>query len=363
MFGFSIYPYKEDPEATARYIKMAADYRFGRVFTNMLMIEPGKEQETVTKLKKAIGLARFYQMEVILDINPSVLKQLHVDYRHLAFFKELGATGVRLDTAFDGFVESLMTFDKADLTIEMNMSNDTQYIENVISYQPNKAKIIACHNFYPQRYTGLDYDFFIKCTKKYKNLGLRTAAFVNSQSATHGPHAYSDGLCTLEMHRDLDITVQARHLVATGLIDDIIIANAFASEEEMSKLASVNTAQLQFDVIFNRGVTSMEKEVVLSHQHVNRGDINRYSIRSTFVRTKYKHKSIPKNNVIHSLKKGDVTIGNDTFGQYKGELTIVRRAMPNDDEHKNVVAHIRDDESFLIQYLKPWDKFCFVEQK
>lgn len=363
MLGISIYPYKENIKETLAYIELASKYNFKRVFTNLLMIEQGKEEETLESLKVSIKHARKYGMEVILDLNPAVFDQLNISYHDLTFFKEIGATGVRLDSTFDGLVESLITFDDSQLDLEINISNDTYYLENVISYQPNMKRIIGCHNFYPQRFTGLDYDYFIKCSKKYKEMGLRTAAFVNSHSADHGPHVYTNGLCTLELHRDLPIEIQAKHLIATGLIDDIIIANAYASEEELSLLSNLRDDQIELDVIFDSKTTSLEKEVILNNQHFNRGDINSYSIRSTFVKLKYQEQSIPEHNIKEKVEFGDITLGNNSFGQYKGEVNIVKKEMPNAAHEKNVVARITEDNQFLVEYIKPWTKFRFREVK
>lgn len=361
MFGISIYPYKEQLDETKAYIRRAAELGYGRVFTNLLALPDDGKDEILSKMREAIACAREQGMEVVLDVNPGVFKQLGVAETDLSFFKEMGATGVRLDSSFDGLVESLLTFDASGLDLEVNISNDTEYVANVLSYQPNRSRVIGCHNFYPQRFTGLDYDYFMRCSAKYKKLGLRTAAFVNAPSADHGPHAFADGLCTLEEHRDLPIQVQGKHLIATGLIDDIIIANAFASDEELVALSKVRQDQIELAVAFAPGTTETEREIVLGKQHFNRGDINSYSIRSTFVKLDYRDASIPANNTAPDLHPGDITIGNDSFGQYKAELNIVKRDMPNTDGHKNVVAHIVDQEKFLMRYIEPWTKFRFVE--
>lgn len=365
MLGISIYPYKEKQEETFAYIELAARYGFKRVFTNLLMIESGQEDKVISKLKVAILHARKFGMEVILDLNPAVFDQLRISYQDLTFFKEMGATGIRLDSTFDGLIESLITFDSTGLDLEVNISNDTYYLENVLSHQPNKRRIIGCHNFYPQRFTGLDYDYFLKCSEKYKALGLRMAVFVNSHQADHGPHVHTDGLCTLEVHRDLPIEIQAKHFIAMGLIDDIIVANAYASEEELKSLSELRTDQVEFDVIFSPNVSPVEKEIILENQHFNRGDINSYSIRSTFVKLEYGKKDIPENNTKDTVNFADVTLGNNSFGQYKGEVNIVKKAMPNQKHEKNVVAKITKENQFLIKYINPWSKFRFreVEQK
>ncbi|GAB2028052.1 DUF871 domain-containing protein [Lactovum odontotermitis] len=363
MLGISVYPYKEKEQETLDYITLAAKYGFGRLFTNLLNIDEESKDQILATMKKTILHARSLGMEVILDVNPAVFQQLGASYKDLTFFKEMGATGIRLDSAFDGITETFMTVDDSGLDIEINISNDTGYLENVYSCKPNKRRIIGCHNFYPQRFTGLDYDYFMKCSRKYKALGLRTAAFIHSPSADHGPHPYSDGLCTLEMHRDLPIDVQAKHLIAIGLIDDIIIANAYASEAELHALSELNMNQIELSVTFAEGTTALEKEIVLENQHYNRGDLNSYSLRSTDVRMTYSDKSIPPHDTAESLEYGDITIGNNDFSQYKAELNIVKSTMPNTKHQKNVVGKVTKDNEILIPYIESWSKFRFKEAK
>ncbi len=62
------------------------------------------------------------------------------------------------------------------------------------------------------------------------------------------------------MHRELPIEVQAKHLFATGFIDDVIIANAFASEEELKSLSRINKNMLEFKVNFVDEIPELEKE-------------------------------------------------------------------------------------------------------
>src|SRR5699024_9891121 len=132
----------------------------------------------------------------------------------------------------------------------------------------------------------------------------------------------NDGLCTLEMHRELPIQIQAKHLWATGVIDDVIIGNAYASEEELKVLGSLNRDLLELDVAFMPEATKLEQTVVENEMHIRRGDISEYMTRSTEVRKSYQdHRFEPGRT--EKLAKGDVVIGNDHFGKYKGELHVV----------------------------------------
>ncbi len=91
-----------------------------------------------------------------------------------------------------------MTFNPYGLKIEINMSNATKYVDNILSYRPNRKQLLGSHNFYPHRYAGLSYDHFMKCSALFKEHNLETAAFINSPSATFGPWPVTEGLCTLE---------------------------------------------------------------------------------------------------------------------------------------------------------------------
>ena len=269
----------------------------------------------------------------------------------------MGLSGIRLDMGFSGYEESVMTFNEYGLKIELNISNGTKYVDNILSYKANLNNLYGCHNFYPHIYTGLSYENFINSSKQFKELGIRTAAFVNSPSAEHGPWPVSEGLCTLEMHRDLPIEVQAKHLFATGLIDDVIIANAFACEDELKVLSELNKEMLEFNVELVEGIRDLDKKIVLEEFHFNRGDSSEYMARSTQSRVKYKEESFPPYNLV-DIKRGDILIDTDLYTRYAGELQVALKDMKNTGK-TNVVAKVVEDEIFLLDYIKPWSKFSF----
>lgn len=157
----------------------------------------------------------------------------------------------------------MLTYNPYQLNIELNMSNNVLQLENMLSYQANRPFIYGCHNFYPQRNTGLGYEFFIECSRHYKAQGIKTAAFVSSHFGNLGPWNVNDGLPTLEMHRDLPIDVQAKHLFATDLIDVVIIGNAYASEEELVALSQVNRYQIELTVETVPDISPIEEKLLI----------------------------------------------------------------------------------------------------
>lgn len=356
--GISVYPNHSSVAEIKAYMTLAAKYNFKRVFTCLLSVEEGKEK-IVEEFTETINFAKSLGMEVIADVSPKVFGELEISYNDLSFFKEIGADGIRLDMGFTGSEESIMTFNPQDLAIELNISAGTRYLENILSYQANPDKLLGCHNFYPHRYTGLSYEHFIATTEVYKEHGIHTAAFVNSPTATVGPWPVEEGLCTLEMHREWPITTQAKHLWATDLVDDVIIANSFASEEELKALSEINPYKLTLDCEINEDTPELERKIVLDEFHFNRGDVSDYVIRSTQSRVKYKgHNFAPFNTA--DMLTGDIIIETSLYAHYAGELQLALLPMENSGK-SNVVGKVTAADLALLPYLKPWQKFAFNE--
>lgn len=265
--GLSIYPDHSNYDDNVQYLELGHKYGFKRIFMSMLEVQ-GSVEETKEKYKKIISMGNRLGYQTFLDVSPRIFKDLKIDYHDLSFFHDIGATGLRLDQAFDGATEALMSYNPYNLIIELNMSNNVDYLNNIISYQANTPYIYGCHNFYPQKGTALPYDFFVECSKRFKKFNIHTAAFVTSQVGKMGPWNVTDGLPTLEEDRYLPIQVQAKQLWATGLIDDVIIGNAYASEEELKSLSEVNPYQLVLHVNYVPKINDIEKTIVEKPQHL-----------------------------------------------------------------------------------------------
>ncbi|MDS0526336.1 MupG family TIM beta-alpha barrel fold protein [Clostridium sp. SHJSY1] len=357
--GISIYPIHNSIEEIKNYIDLAGKYNFKRVFTCLLSVD-GDREKIMQEFREIIEYANNYGMEVIADISPKVFEELKISYQDLSEFKKIGLYGIRLDEGFSGNEEAIMTFNKENLKIEFNMSNGTKYIDNIMSYKPNAENILGCHNFYPHRYTGLGYDHFIKTSKQYKELGVRTAAFVTSNTGKYGPWPVSEGLCTLEMHREMNIVSQVKHLWATDLIDDVIVANCFASETELKELSEIDPYCITLKCELNNNIPEIERKIVLEEFHFNRGDVSDYVIRSTQSRVKYKGHDFKVFNPV-DIKKGDIIIDSSLYEHYAGEMQIARLDMKNSGK-TNVVGNIINDEVFLLNYIEPWQKFKLIEK-
>ena len=145
------------------------------------------------------------------------------------------------------------------------------------------------------------------------------------------------------------------------MIDDIMIGNCFASEEELAALAAVDTTKVTFKVEFDSGATEVEKNVLYQFNHVTRGDASEYYLRSSVPRMFEYSTSIPaRERTDCHIKRGDVLVVNDNLSHYLGEVEVALRDF-EDDGTRNVVGRIPEGELFLLDYVKPEFPFGFVK--
>lgn len=358
MLGISVYPYKENIEDTIRYIEKAANLGYKRMFLNLLLFDESKLDKFVEYNKKIIEYSVSKGFEIFVDVNPNIMKLLNVSYNDLKYFYDLGISGIRLDETFNGDIEAELTYNQYDLKIELNASQNTEYIKNILMKKANIKNLVSCHNFYPQKYTGLSEEFYIKTSSISKKNGLRLASFVTSQFADHGPHEIDDKLPTLEIHRNLPIDIQVKHLIAMGDVDDIIISNAYASEEELKLVKEIYKPYVIFKMNKIRELTEIEKGLLME-RHVNRGDRSDSVIRSSKGRIKYKNNYIEPKDNFSKISKGTVYIANSNFAQYKGEVSIALKDLELDLEKVNIVGKIDENEVFLLDYIEENSRFGF----
>ncbi len=143
---------------------------------------------------------------------------------------------------------------------------------------------------------------------------------------------------------------------ASGLIDTVIIGNAYASDAELKALAAIDRYKLTFGVSVEAEASEIERRILAETNHFRRGDSNALVARSTQSRVKYR----PIENLPHTNQEpfayGDIVIGNDTFGQYKNELQIV--LTPHQDARKTKSALFPRGVAF-VGIFETMDQICF----
>ncbi|EHC03677.1 DUF871 domain-containing protein [Streptococcus suis] len=355
-FGFSIYPENYSLEESKAYIDLLGRYGARRMFMSLLQLG-GNTQEALQLYRDLIAYARQLGIVVIADLSPSFIEAQGWQKSLIEEAHGLGLTGIRLDESLPLEEIVSLTQNPYGLKIELNLSTDKVLLTQLLASEANRDNIVACHNFYPHAYTGLSEEHFFEMSSFYYQEGIQTAAFVTAQSATEGPWLLSEGLPTLEEHRNQTLPLQIAWLKATGLIDCILISNQFISEEELQSIQSIlKEEDICLPVDLTGQVTAVEREII-EFDHVYRGDISAYLLRSTMPRVVYKDATIPAHTDRETLvQRGDVLIDNDLYGRYKGELQIALREFTVSSK-VNRVGRICPDYLPLLAFIKPWQSF------
>ncbi len=357
-FGISIYPDQGDPAQWLAYVEMAARLGVKRVFTCLLSPE-GTPESILERFQPVITRAQRLGMTVIADVAPHVMKRLGITPQDLSYLNRLGVGGYRLDEGWNAATEATLTRDGSGLVVELNGSVESEVPDLILSAGGDPNRLWVCHNFYPQRYTGLSWAHFQSCNAHWKRLGLRTAAFmgVNRPDAI-GPWPLFEGLVTLESHRDWPLERQARFFLAYDAVDDLLIANGPHPESVLSEVMHLDPAVVSLRLDVQPGLSPIEIEILHDFAHQVRPDQGDYLIRSTMPRIVYAQSSIPPRPA-RPFKAGDVVILNDAFGRYKGELQVILRDLP-DDGRRNLVGTLNAEEQTLIPALVPHRDFRFL---
>lgn len=374
--GISVYPDKSPKEEVYAYMEKAAKLGFKRIFTCFLSIPEDKRESYLVEFKEFMTKAHELGFEVAADTNPEVFKLIGATPDNLKPFVDLGLDIIRMDGNFGTQGDIQLTRNQDNIKIEFNASMDSG-VELLIKNGGNREQIIMCHNFFPERYTGLDFELFQEYNRYWKELNLHTAAFVSSNNEnTIGPWQVFCGLPTVEIMRGLPIDLQARLMLAAGNVDDILIGNYPATDEELEALSKINFQAIEMRVDEVPEITANEQMIMYEFgPHWDRYDHSSFMLRSSMPRVKFKEKAsvqdfglssnqtvVDKNIPHHDCDKkvftrGDVLIVNDNLAHYRGELEIVLTEIPNDGE-RNLVATIKEEELQLLDFIKPGHHFA-----
>ncbi len=358
--GISVYPHHSTPERDYEYMKLAASYGFTRIFTCLLSMNEEKDA-IIKNMAEFSKKAHELGFIVSVDTNPRVFEKLGATPKNLEPFHEMGIDIIRLDGHFDDVMDCALTLNPYHIKIEFNGSMYLN-VDRMIEKGANPHNMTICHNFYPQRYTGLSEERFYFFNSKYDTLNLTRAAFVSSNSEhTFGPWPVYDGLPTLESCRDKSIDWQTRYLFATKCVEDVFVGNAYASEEELKAMGEVNPDKVMLRIDLNEHTSDLEKEIIFDDIHFRRGDCNDMIIRSSYPRVKCREQSIPPVEVEKEYYEvGDVLIVNDNMMYYRGELEVVLKPMKNTHD-RNVVGHLNEDEMTLANMIGYENFFGFIK--
>ena len=390
--GVSVYPDIRPLPEIADYLRRAAGFGYRRVFTSMFSVE-GTPQEVLAYFEDLNTAAHEVGMEVALDVNPECLARLGASPQDLSVFAGIGADILRMDGAYGEDDNFAMLNNPHGIKIEYNASAlEPETIASLVARGVDKARILACHNFYPQRYTGFRWDRFQQVNERLAPLGIRVGAFIASQApGTHGVWDAICGLPTVERLRDYPADLQARIMAATGNVTDILFGNAYASDEELAAVAeavseahpeskraaarkiaadfveSLKVAgkgeivqkKVRVEPLFD--ISDVEREILFDfYPHIDFGDSSEWIWRTRIERIVFAEEAIvPRRHVGATFERGDVVIVNDNYKHYAGEVQVVLSPIV-DDGTRNLVARVDAEEMDMFDLIGDGDAVVFL---
>lgn len=391
VLGVSVYPDIRPIKEIKEYLGLAARYGFTRVFSSMFSVA-GTPDHVLSLFCELNDAAHARGMEVAVDIEPQCMRRLGATPEDLGVFAKINCDILRMDGAYGEQDNLRMLQNPYGMKIEYNASAlMPQSIEALVAKGASKQNLLACHNFYPQRYTGLRWDKYREVTDRLRRCGIRVGAFMASQTfGTHGVWNATCWLPTVERLRDYPADLQARILVAGGATD-ILFGNAYASEEELAAVQRavspvaphyVNDAHRYsvehidaylghpLDLMSQKKVcvepvynlSDVEKTILFDYfPHVDMGDSSEWIWRSRGARQFFQSKTIePRRCAADCFMPGDVVMVNANYQHYAGEVQVVIKPIKNDGT-RNLVARINEEELTMFDVIHDGDIVVFVE--
>lgn len=324
-------------EKNLEYLELLKKEKIEKVFISSHIPEMKKgfeeELEIVCKKAKELGL------KMILDISKPMYEKLG------SKLPEIYA--LRLDYGFS-LDEIVKMIKEKKFIVELNASTITK---EKVNYLLNQGVILQdiriSHNFYPKKYTGLSRESVIEKNKFFNELGMKVAMYIPSQNE-HRPPMY-EGLPTIEEHRKQVLEATLSEIKSLG-ISEVIFGDAYCSKEEL-----VTARDFDYDVsiIPLKIVKGTPKRII---DELNKVLVNRMDATPYFVRGSNRCEDIEEFNTVER-KIGYVTIDNEKFKRYQGEVCIMLENLES-DERVNVIGKCECSLETL-KMIKPGKKFKF----
>ena len=352
--GFSVYfGLDNTKEENIELLKEAYKLGFTRIFTS-LHIPEANYDVLKEEVKEFFKIAKEYDMDIISDISPNTFKFLELENMDIKGLCNMGVKTIRIDFGYTEEEISKMSKNEYGVKIQLNASTITkEFFERLDKFSPNYENVDALHNFYPRVGTGISEECMIEKNKILFERGIKSCAFVQSNNRKRSP--LKDGLPTLEDHRGKEVKEAANHLFALGNTS-VFIGDSLPSNEELKSLSSLKVDGVELRIKLNENLDDVSLRL-LKEVYSSRTDEARDAIRAAESRLLLNGEKIIPGNCVER-KVGDITLDNEKYKRYMGELQILKRDCCS-DERINVVASVLQKDFYLLKYINSGKKFYF----
>lgn len=351
MLGASLY-LAEGTEKNLAFIDRMHEAGVQTIFTSMHIPEDDSS-DTLESLKQITKKMNAYGMELMTDVSSGTFDLYNVKKEDATeFFKDLGVSSLRMDYGFT--YEEMKELSK-DFKVVLNASTiNDQTSKDLEAVGFDLSDITVCHNFYPRENTGLGREFLYERNAYLSKKGFRIQAFIVGDEEKRGP-IYA-GLPTLEEHRHADPVYAYLDLMENFFVDEVLVGDIEMSQASLDRLDKWIK-----DEVITLPLESLYGDVpsVFNDDHVNRPDVAEDVVRSSQSRIVLKDETIEPVNSNVERPVGTITIDNENYGRYSGEIQVMKKDLPADDR-VNVLGKVTDEAIPLLPFIKGRTKFKFI---
>ena len=311
--------------------------------------ETGIDQANETR--RLLQLCREANLNLIADISPRTLAKL--GYSSLTELKGTGIDYVRLDFGFSAAETVELSH---DFHIVFNASTISK--QDILAWRSAGAdftRFAACHNYYPKPLTGLSIERVSDINRELSDLGFTTMAFIPGDKDLRGP--LHESLPTVEAHRGDtadQLAIDALELLEAKT-DVIMVGDPDLSTRAWQRLGELSQGYVSLRANIEEPYVYVRNQI-----HHDRPDSSAYVIRSqesrgyaqlaqrSFDPQPYKQRPL-----------GSISVGNDGYARYAGELEIARCDLPHEGR-VNVIGQITHDNLPFLPHINSGFGFKLV---
>lgn len=353
MLGASIY-LSQDINDIRKYLNKMSVLGVKTIFTS-LHINEEKKSESISKIKEVAEISNSLEMNMMVDISTNTLKKFNFTLEEMIdFLRKLKIKNLRIDFGFN-FAQIKQLSKYFNIVLNASTIND-EFCTNLIEVGMELTNITACHNFYPRVETGLSEKFLLEKNRYLKEKGFKIQAFIPGDETRRGP--LNEGLPTLEKHRNLNPLVSYIELKEDFMVDEILIGDISMKEESLEKILLFDNEKIVDLHVENLIELSEQIAEIFWTTHTNRLDYSEYVIRSTMPRVNIRGNVKPENTIERNI--GFITIDNEKYLRYNGEIQIALKNLKADDR-VNVLGKVVDEDIPLLKYIINDVKFRFIK--
>ena len=350
MIGASVFLGQQEEHEQESYLDVISDLGGTTIFTSLHI--PEDDSTLYKKALQTLGSqVQSRGMELYVDMSTHSMTTLGLQWEESRTLLDWGVSGIRMDYG----IESAVIADISHyMPVALNASTLTpEWLEELFALGLVKNHAEVWHNYYPRPETGLDAAWFDKQNRFFKEKGLKTVAFIPGDGQLRGP--LYKGLPTLEDHRNLSPLASYLSLVNNHPVDGILIGDPSLSLSSVNQFKAYQNSEILLR--YESFIDVSQTDSLLRLNHRNRFDPARDVIRSEGARPFAQQLGEPiraRNQIARA--KGAITVDNELYGRYQGELQIAKTSLIK-NEAVNVVGQVIKDDLPLLDFIEAGHRF------